>query len=142
MFGDCMSTYYAVIESWVRTFITTMNENPDIGDTSGKTPPGVKIIFDGYGLNEDTNQYDDINIMNFAVFIHKDSLKLKAFLKHEATSFGLVHRPEEEVCINCYYDIANDVFDLNPFEDGDTELQHEEVYQLIHDLNDRHIKGK
>ena len=52
--------YSEVIEGWVRDFVCTMNE--DIhdgggrpGDDSGDAPRGVKIIFDGYGLNEETD---------------------------------------------------------------------------------------
>ena len=128
-----MSDYHAIIEKWVREFVQTMNEDPQLGDQSGSTPLGVKIIFNDYDPDEgeDTSKC----IFNFIVFIHKNSLNGKSFPEHEQTAWGLVHRPEEEVAIYCYYDANNDVFDLNPFEDGDTELDHQLVYQLIRDVD-------
>lgn len=129
-----LSDYYPTIEAWVRDFYQTMDSDPDVGDRSGDEPLGVKIMFDGYGYNEETDEEDDSNVLKFAVFIHKDSLSGDVFPEHESTSWGLVHRPDEEVCINCYYDIADDYVGINPFEDGDTELDHNLVYQMIRDL--------
>jgi hypothetical protein len=129
-----LSDYYPTIEKWVRDFFETMNPEPEIGDRSGNEPLGVKIIFDGYGYNEETDEQDDLNTLSFAVFIHKDSLNGKEFPEHEFTPWALIHRTKEEVCFHAIYDVKDDLFDMNPFEEGDTKLDHDYVYQLIRDL--------
>ena len=129
-----LDDYYPTIEKWVREFIDTMDSAPEVGDRSGNEPLGVKIIFDGYGYNEETDEQDDLNILSFAVFVHKDSLNGKEFPDHELTPWALIHRPKEEVCFYAVYDVKLDQFDMNPFEEGDTKLDHDYVYQLIRDL--------
>lgn len=129
-----LDDYYPTIEKWVREFIDTMDSAPEVGDRSGNEPLDVKIIFDGYGYNEETDEQDDLNILSFAVFVHKDSLNGKEFPDHELTPWALIHRPKEEVCFYTVYDVKLDQFDMNPFEEGDTKLDHDYVYQLIRDL--------
>ena len=131
--------YSEVIEHWVREFICTMDEGRlHPGDDSGDAPFGVKIIFDGYGYDEETNEENaDENMMSFAVFVHKDSL-LEEFPEHEFAPWALIHRPKEEVCIWVWYDAENDQVDVIPFEDNNsTELDHEFVTQLIFDIEKR-----
>ena len=130
-----LSDYSPTIELWVRDFIETMDPEPMVGDRSGDYPLGVKIIFDGYGYNEETGEEDDKNFIHIAVFIHKDSLNGEEFPAHELTPWGLVHRPDEEICISTTYTYDNDYIDFNPFEFGNSsKLDHEFVYQLIRDL--------
>jgi hypothetical protein len=50
--------YSPIIERWVHEFRETLDDDPangDLrpGDESGDTIPGIKIIFDGYGENDD-----------------------------------------------------------------------------------------
>lgn len=132
-----LSNYGPIIESWVRSFYFSMESDPEVGDRSGDAPDGVKIIFNGYGYNEETDKHDDTNVFNFAVFIHKVSLKSETFPEHDFQFGSIVHRPEEEVCIYCYIDAEQDAFDFNPFEDSDTSLDHKSVHQLIHDIHAR-----
>jgi len=131
-----LSNYGPIVESWVRSFYFSMDSDPEVGDRSGDQPDGVKIIFNGYGYNEETDEHDDTNTFNFAVFVHKDSLT-SDFPEHDFQFGAVVHRPEDEVCINCYIDVEQDAFDFNPLEESDTELDHELVYKLIHDINER-----
>lgn len=126
-----------IIESWVRDFYLTMDPEPEVGNRSGDEPPGVKIIFDSYGYDEETDEQNDTNTLVFAVFVHKDSLTLDNFPEHDV-SFPLgtiVNRPDEEGCIYCYLDIEQDVFDWNPPEDSNLDEEH--LYRLIHDINKR-----
>lgn len=130
-----MRSYEEVIKEWVRGFISTMDDGilrP--GDQSGEEPLGVKIIFDGYGYNEETNEEDNLDVMSFAVFVHKDSLNGEEFPEHDQTPWALIHRPKDEVCIWVWYDANEDSVEVIPFEDGDTQLDHEFVYQLIDKL--------
>jgi len=138
--------YSEVIEGWVREFISTMDDgNLEPGDRSGNEPFGVKIIFDGYGILE----YEDENgeyvceengnkdMMSFAVFVHKNSLT-EEFVEHDFTPWCLIHRPKEEVCIYCWYDVNDDTMDIIPFEDNNsTELDHDFVNDLIFKIKER-----
>jgi hypothetical protein len=138
--------YSEIIEGWVRQFISTMDDgNLEPGDRSGESPFGVKIIFDGYGMLE----YEDENgeyvcdengnkdMMSFAVFVHKNSLT-EEFVEHEFTPWCLIHRPKEECCIYCWYDVNEDMMDVIPFEDNNsTELDHDFVTDLIFKIEER-----
>ena len=131
--------YSEVIEGWVREFICTMDDGRlEPGDESGDAPFGVKIIFDGYGYDEETDEENaNENMMSFAVFIHKNSLN-EEFPPHELTPWALIHRPKEEVCIWVWYDVENDEVDIIPFEDNNsTELDHEFVTELIFEIDKR-----
>ena len=130
--------YSEIVEGWVRDFIATMDEGTlEPGDDSGDTPYGVKIIFDGYGYNEETDEEDDFNTMSFAVFVHKNSLT-EEFPPHDLTPWALIHRPKEEVCIWCWYDENADQVEVIPFEDNNsTELDHKLVRNLIFEIQKR-----
>jgi hypothetical protein len=137
-----MRPYEEVVEGWVREYVSTMDDGwlrP--GDQSGVEPLGVKIIFDGYGYNEETNEDNDENIMSFAVFVHKDSLNGEEFPEHEQTPWALIHRPKEEVCIWVWYTVDKDEIEVVPFEDGSTEMDHEEIYRIIDMLDKEEYEG-
>jgi hypothetical protein len=126
--------YEDIVEGWVRDFVFSMDEGTlQPGNRSGDEPPGVKIIFDGYGYNEDTDEQDDDNMLSFAVFVHKDSLRGE-FPEHDETIWALIHRPKEEVCIWVWYDLDQDSVEVIPFEDGDTQLDHDYVKELINKI--------
>ena len=132
--------YSPIVEGWVREFISTMDEGDDLepGNDSGDAPFGVKIIFDGYGYDEETNEENaNKNFMSFAVFVHKNSLT-EDFPEHDLTPWALIHRPKEEVCIYAWYDVENDSIDIVPFEENDsTELDHDFVIDLIFKIAER-----
>ena len=110
--------YSPVVEGWVREFISTMDDGDDLepGNDSGDAPFGVKIIFDGYGYDEETNdEQGDKNTMSFAVFVHKDSLT-EEFPPHELTPWALIHRPKEEACMWVWYYVDTDDIEVIPFE--------------------------
>lgn len=132
-------TYEEIIEIWLREFISTMDQH-DLypGNRSGDELPGIKIIFDGYGYNEETNEEDDLNVMRFAVFVHKDSLTGE-FPEHEKTPWALIHRPKDEVCISAIYDVPENQITVLPFEEeGSTELDHQFIYKLVNDIHWEH----
>jgi hypothetical protein len=147
IYTDDDRDYSEVVEGWVRSFISTMDDGDDLepGNRSGDEPFGVKIIFDGYGMlewdDEDGNYQCDEqgnkDMMSFAVFVHKDSLT-EEFVDHDFTPWCLIHRPKEEVCIYCWYDANEDTMDIIPFEDNNsTELDHKFVYDLIFKIAER-----
>jgi hypothetical protein len=60
------------------------------------------------------------------------------FPPHELTPWALIHRPKEEVCIYCWYDVNADLVDIIPFEDNNsTELDPKFVTQLIFKIQER-----
>lgn len=128
--------YSEIVEGWVREFISTMDDGHlSPGDDSGIAPFGVKIIFDGYGENDDGTE--DLNTESFAVFIHKNSLT-EEFPPHEQTPWALIHRPKEEVCIWAWYECDNDEVTIIPFEDNNsTELDHKYITNLIFEIEKR-----
>ena len=126
-------TYKEIIEMWVRDFKDTMDyDNLQAGNRSGDEPAGIKIIFDGYGYNEDTGlEDDDKNIMAFAIFVHKDSPSGE-FPEHDESGWSLIHRPKEEAWIRVIYEVDRDFFEIMSLEDYDsTELDHALVYELV-----------
>lgn len=130
-----MKNYEEIVESWVREFYSTMDDYPEVGDNSGDTPNGIKIIFDGWGETDEGDP--DHNSPSFAVFVHKNSLT-EEFPEHDLTPWCVIQRPNEEVCIYVWYDLVEDRVDVIPFEDRDsTKLDHEFVYKLINDIWER-----
>jgi hypothetical protein len=134
--------YSEIVQEWIYKFIHTMEDEVwegtgRPGNDSGQAPNGVKIIFDGYGYNEETDTEDDLDTLSFAVFVHKDSLT-EDFPPHVETPWALIHRPKEEVCIWCWYDKNNDEVTIIPFEDNNsTELDPQMVTKLIFDIKER-----
>ena len=76
------------------------------------TAPELKIIFDGYGEDEDTGD-ENYNSESYALFIHKDALnKNFVFPKHEVAPWSLVHRPDQEICLHAWYDVTDSYWTL------------------------------
>lgn len=134
--------YSPVIEGWVRDFIETMDEDEELypGNESGVAPPGVKIIFDGFGDLETDDEYvegGNKSMKSFAVFVHKNSLT-EEFPPHELAPWALIHRPKEECCIYVWYDEDADDVEVIPFEDNNsTELDPKFVTELIFKIDER-----
>jgi hypothetical protein len=128
--------YAEVVEGWIREFICTMDDGHlRAGDDSGEAPFGVKIIFDGYGEDDDGNE--DLNTESFAVFVHKNSLT-EEFPEHDQTPWALIHRPKEEVCIWAWYDCNSDEVTIIPFEESDsTQLDHDFIIDTIFKIQER-----
>jgi len=132
--------HYEIIEFWIRSWIDTYNNLKalEVGEDSGDKPFGTKIIFDGYGENDDGSP--NKKMWGFAVFVHKDSLT-KEFKEHEMTPFALKHRPKEECCIYAWYDEEQDEVDISTYiedeKDNCTELDRNFVIDLIHKIAER-----
>lgn len=142
IYFDDERDYSKIVEEWIRDFIATMDEGVlTAGNDSGEAPFGVKIIFDGYGYDEENDlENNDTNTLSFAVFIHKNSLT-EEFPPHEQTPWALIHRPKEEVCIWAWYDVNADLVDIIPFEDNNsTELDPKFVSNLIHEIYMRELQ--
>ena len=134
--------YQEIIEDWVRHFIKSMKSDVldghgHKGEDFGNVPKGIKIIFDGYGYNEVSDEQDDINMLSFAVFIHNTSVN-NHFPKHESAFNSIIHRPKEECCIYAWYNVKEDFIEVLPFEDtNSTELSYDNVIDIIFKIKAR-----
>jgi hypothetical protein len=116
-------------------------EDLTIGENISDVPE-IKIIFDGYGYNEETNEEDDKNMESYAIFIHKGAVEEGfEFPEHDMTPWALIHRPKEEVCIWAWYDVTNDSWDILPLEDrlDDVDMTEEEVMNILEVLYERYF---
>lgn len=121
------------IGDWIREFHDTMEDSRMYpGNDSGITPDGLKIIFDGFGYNEDTDEDDNENELSFALFVHKTSL-CGTFPAHNVTPFGLIHRSDEEVCFYIWYNPVEDSISIiEPDDDGDFTV--DMAYKILEDI--------
>jgi hypothetical protein len=116
-------------------------EDLNIGENISDVPE-VKIIFDGYGYNEETNEEDDKNTESYAIFIHKDAVNEDfEFPEHEMTPWALIHRPKEEVCLYAWYDVSNGSWDILPVEDrlDDVDMTEEQLMNILTILYERYF---
>ena len=108
--------------------------------------PEIKIIFDGYADLETEDEYiegGNKNLESYAIFIHKDSGQENfEFPEHDMTPWGLIHRPEEEVCIYAWYDVDEDEWEINGlYETSDHKMSDEEVMTILETLDERYFGG-
>ena len=141
--------YEEVIQSlldvmWRNEHSLTVGE--DISDI-----PGVKIIFDGYGdleITDENGEYVDTeesgnkNQESYAVFIHRRSGEADfEFPEHQQTPWALIHRPGEEICVHVWYDVEEDEWTIQSFDDlSSHELTDEEVTTALLAIKDRWFK--
>ena len=142
---DCKMDYdYDRYVEILTELLECMWRDPDcleIGEDISDSPE-VKMIFDGYGYNEETDEQDDKNMESYAIFIHKNSAEEGfQFPEHEFTPWGLIHRPKEEVCIYAWYDVEKDEWDILPLEDrldDDSCMDEKEVMKILEVLHKRY----
>lgn len=126
---------YTRYEQILIQLVKSMNRYPDeleIGENISDVSD-VKIIFDGYGCSEETNEPDDVNMESYAIFIHRDAVNEGfEFPEHEISPWCLIHRPEEEVCIYAWYDVQSDDWSINALEEtGEHEMTNTEVMEVL-----------
>lgn len=105
----------------------------DISDISG-----VKIIFDGYGYNEETDENDDTNHESYAIFIHRTSHE-QPFPEHDQIPWALIHRPREEACFYAWYDALNDSWEFVNTYDVDSEMGEDVLMTVVDSLIEQHL---
>lgn len=100
--------------------------------------PAVKIIFDGYGYNEETDEQDNVNMESYALFIHRRSGEPDfEFPPHDLTPWALIHRPREEVCIYLWYDVENEELSIQDLDEtSDSDLTVVEIMAILQTLWD------
>jgi hypothetical protein len=140
-----MSDYnYEDYERCLMHLLSTMWRDPDcleIGENISDVSE-VKIIFDGYGYSEETDEQDDKNLESYAIFIHKDSLTENFdFPEHDLTPWCLIHRPKEEVCIYAWHDVAEDTWDFSMLEElvENTAMKEEDVMRILLGLEEKYF---
>lgn len=123
-----------------------LNIGEDISDI-----PEVKIIFDGYGDLEDTDEHGEYrwteggntNMESYAIFIHKDSGKKDfVFPEHDTAWNMIVHRPKEEVCIYAWYDVESDEWSINSLDEtSEHKMTDKQVMKILETLDKRYFQN-
>ena len=140
-----MSDYdYVKYEEMLRRHLDEMwrdEEALEIGENISNICE-IKIIFDGYADLETDDEYiegGNKNLESYAIFIHKDSAKEGfEFPEHDMTPWGLIHRPEEEVCIYAWYNVEEDDWEINGlYETSDHKMSDGEVMKILEILDER-----
>jgi hypothetical protein len=111
--------------------------------------PEIKIIFDGYADLETEDEEGNYvyeeggnkNLESYAIFIHKRAAEEGfEFPEHEMTPWGLIHRPEEEVCIYAWYNVEDDEWEINGlYETSDHKMTDAEVMEILEILDERYF---
>lgn len=105
--------------------------------------PEIKIIFDGFGYNEETDEEDDESEMSFAIFFHKNSGDENfIFPEHESYQNLIMHRPDEERCFTVWYHVKQDQWETttSPEENDTSLLKCEEIMNILRNLNARYYQ--
>ena len=144
-----MSYDYERYNMIMQNLVEDMWRNPDdleIGEDISDIPE-VKIIFDGYGYNEETNEDDNTDMESYAIFIHKDALtKDFKFPEHDMTPWALIHRPDDEVCIYAWYDVKEDAWEFSDLEDRCNEhgvaMTTEQAMEILEGLNKQYYESE
>ncbi len=126
----------------VITYFLGISHEPDDEKIVGEniSPfPELKVIFDGYGYNEDTDEDDDENFESYAIFIHKDLQKEGfEFPEHESTPWAIVHRPTEEVCIHAQLDVNDEIFHIN-YDFENSAISNEQLNSILDFLEEKYL---
>jgi hypothetical protein len=134
-------------EEYIECHLENMWRDPDdlvIGNNISDLSE-IKIIFDGYGDLDTEDEYiegGNKNMESYAIFIHKDSGKEDfEFPEHQLTPWALIHRPKEEVCIDAWYDVEQDYWEILPLEDrlDGCTMTEEDVMEILDILNTRYF---
>lgn len=141
MKGENLEYDYNQYEKILSCLVKDISHDNNIGENISNLNE-VKIIFDGYGYNDETGEENDTNAESYAIFIHKNSAEEDfVFPEHETTPWGLIHRPEEEVCIYAWYDVQLDLWSFNSLEEtSDHMMLNEKIVSILNKIYDKYYK--
>lgn len=142
---------YVKFDEMLRRHLDEMwrdEESLEIGENISNISE-IKIIFDGYADLEDEDENGEYryveggnkNLESYAIFIHKDSAQENfEFPEHEMTPWGLIHRPDEEVCIYAWYNVEEDEWEINGlYETSEHKMTDAEVMEILETLDERYF---
>lgn len=142
---------YVKFDEMLRRHLDEMwrdEESLEIGENISNISE-IKIIFDGYADLEDEDENGEYryveggnkNLESYAIFIHKDSAQENfEFPEHEMTPWGLIHRPDDEVCIYAWYNVEEDEWEINGlYETSEHKMTDAEVMQILETLDERYF---
>jgi hypothetical protein len=143
---------YVLFDEMLQRHLDEMLREPEsleIGENISNISE-IKIIFDGYAdleTEDEEGKYvyqegGDKTLESYAIFIHKDSAQEGfEFPEHELTPWALIHRPDEEVCIYAWYDVDDDHWEINSFDESDIKLSKEQIMDILKTLDARYFGG-
>lgn len=120
---------HELLDCLVNNYLYYDSENLVIGENISDEP-GIKIIFDGYGYNEETDEQDNRDHESYAIFIHKNSLD-QEFPEHDQTPWALIHRPKEEICFYAWHDVPNDSWEFVNIDNNDSKMDYSVLMNII-----------
>lgn len=101
--------------------------------------PELKVIFDEYGYNEDTDEDDDENFESYAIYIHKDLERNGfEFPVHETSPWAVVNRPNDEICIHAQLDVNDEIFHIN-FDFENSAISNEQFNSILNFLEEKYL---
>ncbi len=114
------------------------DEEKNIGENISPFPE-LKVIFDGYGYNEETDEDDDESFESYTIFIHKDlDQKGFKFPEHETTAWAIIQRPFDEICFNAQFDVNEEFFHMN-YDFENSAMSNEQLNVLINYLEEKYL---
>jgi hypothetical protein len=98
------------VENIIERWVAAARANADLDDLQEGVNISpyqeLKIAFDGYA--EDEDEFEDLNIESYAVYIHKEAASVGfVFPEHASTPWAIVQRPSDELCHFVWYDKEN-----------------------------------
>lgn len=101
--------------------------------------PELKVIFDGYGYNEETDEDDDENFESYTIFLHKD-LEDEGFEfpEHETTPWAIIQRPDDEICIHSQLDVNEELFHIN-FDFENSAMSNEQLNSILSHVERKYL---
>jgi hypothetical protein len=132
--------YEKLVEGLLRNSVEEHDPDDAVIGENISPYPEVKIIFDGFGYNSETDEENgDTNTESYAVFVHQNSGEDSfEFPEHEMTPWCLIHRPNEEVCIYTWLDISKDFWEIIPVETCTTGPSFETIMDILEKLNSKY----
>lgn len=129
---------YEIIERLMedaREIVEELEYNEDISPV-----PELKIMFNGFGDDDELGEGADTNIETYYLFVHKDCLEdCFSFPEHELSRGSIVHG-DKEVRIVAIFNVEEEFWDINFPEAEDPALDEEELSNTLGEIYRRHYE--
>ena len=106
-------------------------ENLIIGEDISDYPE-IKVMFNSFGFDEDTQENNYKKVEEYCVFVHKNSgTKGFIFPEHETSPFGIIHRPDEEACIYAWYLVDEEEWEIEELNLDETDFTEDDLMAAL-----------
>jgi len=133
-----MPDMYEIVEQLMedaREIVEELEYNEDISPV-----PELKIMFNGFGDDDELGEGADTNIETYYLFVDKDCLEDGfSFPEHDLSNGSIIHR-NNEVRIVAIYNVDEEFWDINFPEIDDPALDEEELSNTLEEIYRRHYE--